>query len=89
MLTFLKAKEFFMSWGLFPHGEPTEPYSEEEIQDGITAACFNKLVLEAASLYGQPFAQFCFRQIDATDGHFYLPMETWEELEEAYKKAFP
>jgi hypothetical protein len=88
-ITFKEAKEFFTSWGMIPYEESYDPHILGDVKDGIPAPCFNKLVIEASSLHGREFSTFCFKQIDATDGRYYLPMKTWEELEESFQKAFP
>jgi hypothetical protein len=77
-LKFDDIKEFFSSWGLYPE-------EEDSLKIGINEQCYNKLIDEAANVYGNKFAEFCAKVIDATDGVFYLGLDNWFQVEDVWK----
>lgn len=86
---FADVRAFFESWGLYPSEEEIASDLNPDNEQSISERCYTKLVKEAtthihSSKYKDYFAGFCRRQIDATDGGFYLSAETWDELEEAW-----
>lgn len=90
--TFKDVKGFFMSWGMFPHEEDCNAESDEDnwlnpevIEQGINHRCFEKMMDEAKRLYGDTFRQFCSRQIDAVDDGFYVDVDTWDTMKEAWE----
>ncbi len=86
-MDFKEAQDFFKSWGVYPSDESTDDYNQEVIEQGINRGCYFKLIEEAKQLHGDEFAQFCARQIDATDDAFYLSASTWDELLEAWEAS--
>lgn len=88
-VTFTDVQAFLKSWGMYPGEEDTDEYNEEVIRQGINNPCFEKMKLEAESLYGIGFARFCSRQTEATDDAFYLGAKTWAEVEDAWRNWKP
>lgn len=85
-MEFKDVQEFFQSWGMYPVSEDTYPYNKEVIDNGINEPCFDRMLEQAAAKYGEEFALFCSRAIDATDNAFYLQADTWKELKDAWDK---
>lgn len=83
-MNFKNVQDFFKSWGMYPSREDTDDYSPDVIEQGINRGCYFKLIEEAKRANGDSFAQFCSRQIDATDDAFYLTADSWGELEDAW-----
>lgn len=74
-------KDFFKSWGLYPHNENTDGFNPEVIRQGINEPCFNQMLHQAEMMYGPKFRSLCSNVVDAMDNSFYLEAVSWHRLE--------
>lgn len=84
-MNFIDVQSFLKSWGLFPGNEDTGTLNPEVIARGINRACYFKMLAEAEHAHGNKFSYFVARAVEATDDSFYLPDDTWSELQSSWE----
>lgn len=87
--TFEEVKDFFKSWGMFPHKEETEDLNSDVIMLGINRCCFNKMMAEARREHGDELAVFILNETGGQDDSFCVEAPTWIELRDAWNDREP
>lgn len=79
-------KAWFLSYELAPSDDKDHIIK-------IDKQTYNRMLVNAAQLYGEKFATFVrfsigAAMVDTTGGQYYLAAETWGDIEEEYNQEY-
>ncbi len=76
-----KAKQFLMSWGVYPARLNPETRHGEMI---MGTQCYKKMISEAASFGDARLTTLIGYIVDTTDGEYYITHPTWDDIQDIW-----